>query len=224
MQYIEYVGYAGAALMILTLAMKTMVPLRMVGIASNCCSIIYGFLAGIHPMFIQHSILLPLNIWRLYEMLKLIRQVKEASEGDHSMDWIKPLMSKHPVNAGEVLFNKGDEAEYMYFVVSGKLRLREMGRDILPGAIVGELGFLAPDGKRTQTVDCVEKGMLLEISYVKLEELYYQNPEFGFYFLRLTTARLFENIERMEKAVLIRDDEIAALRAQLAERQRHSAG
>lgn len=174
MRYIEYIGYAGAALMILTLAMKTMVPLRMVGIASNCCSIIYGFLAGIHPMFIQHSILLPLNIYRLWEMLKLIRQVREASEGDHSMDWIKPLMSKHPIKAGDVLFRKGDEAEHMYFVVDGKLRLREMQRDILPGAIVGELGFLSPDGKRTQSVECVEKGVLLEISYAKLEELYYQ--------------------------------------------------
>jgi hypothetical protein len=224
--YIEYVGYAGAGLMILTLAMKTMIPLRMVGIASNICSMLYGLAAGIHPMLIQHSILLPLNIYRLYEMHKLIRQVRAASEGDHSMGWLKPFMTNHPIKRGDVLFHKGDEADHMYFVVSGELHLRQMDRDILPGAIVGELGFLSPDGKRTQTVECSKDGVLLEISYERLEELYFQNPSFGFYFLRLTTARLFENIERLEKAVLIRDDELADLRVKVArtEQARHSAG
>jgi len=54
----------------------------------------------------------------------------------------------------------------------------------------------------------------------------FKNPSFGFYFLRLTTARLFENIERLEKAVLIRDDELEALRAKVAgaEHRRYSAG
>ena len=199
----------------------------MLGIASNICSMLYGLAAGIHPMLIQHSILLPLNIYRLYEMQKLIRQVRVASLGDHaSMNWLKPFMTKHRVKRGDVLFRRGDEADIMYFIVSGELHLREMDRDILPGAIVGELGFLSPDGKRTQTVECSKDGVLLEISYERLEELYFQNPSFGFYFLRLTTARLFENIERLEKAVLIRDDELAALRAQVAgaKQRHHSAG
>jgi hypothetical protein len=53
---------------------------------------------------------------------------------------------------------------------------------------------------------------VLTISYEKLEELYFQNPEFGFYFLRLATARLFDNIGRMEQTLLDRDREIARLR------------
>ena len=33
---------------------------------------------------------------------------------------------------------------------------------------------------------CIENGDVLTITYEKLLELYFQNPEFGYYFLRLT--------------------------------------
>ena len=35
-------------------------------------------------------------------------------------------------------------------------------------------------------------------TYDKVQELYFQNPTFGFYFLRLTTERLLQNITRLE--------------------------
>ena len=38
----------------------------------------------------------------------------------------------------------------------------------------------------------------MSITYEQVEQLYYQNPTFGFYFLRLATARLFENVARIE--------------------------
>jgi hypothetical protein len=41
--------------------------------------------------------------------------------------------------------------------------------------------------------------MILSVSYTKVEELYVQNPEFGFYFLRLSSARLFQNIATLEQ-------------------------
>jgi len=34
--------------------------------------------------------------------------------------------------------------------------------------------------------------------YEQVEQLYYQNPTFGFYFLRLSTARLFDTVRRLE--------------------------
>jgi CRP-like cAMP-binding protein len=45
----------------------------------------------------------------------------------------------------------------------------------------------------------VEAGTILSVSYTKVEELYVQNPEFGFYFLRLASARLFQNIDTLEQ-------------------------
>jgi signal-transduction protein with cAMP-binding, CBS, and nucleotidyltransferase domain len=52
---------------------------------------------------------------------------------------------------------------------------------------------------RTQTLECVEAGLVLSVSYSKVEELYVQNPAFGFYFLRLASARLFQNLETLQQ-------------------------
>jgi len=54
---------------------------------------------------------------------------------------------------------------------------------------------------------------VLEITYDRIEEIYYQNPTFGFYFLRLSAGRLFENIERLEGALAARDEELKKLRS-----------
>jgi hypothetical protein len=206
------VGFIAAGLSIATLSMRTMVPLRTTGIASNFAFVTYGLMFGSLPTVILHCILFPLNVYRLSEMLKLIKQVRTASTGDLSMDWIKPFMSKRSITAGEILFRKGDEANHMYFVVQGRLHLHEIDVDVPPGAVVGELGMLAPARKRTQTLECKESGSVLEIDYDKIEQLYYQNPTFGFYFLRLSSARLFENIGRLERLLAERDAELGRLR------------
>jgi hypothetical protein len=216
MNYVTVIGFVAAGLVIATLSMRTMVPLRIVGIASNCAFVTYGILFGSVPTVVLHTILLPLNIYRLREMLNLVKQVKVAAQGDMSMDWLKPFMSKRSIKAGDILFQKGDEADHVYFVVSGRLHLNEIDIDVLPGSVVGELGMLVPARRRTQTLECSEDGSLLEITYDKIEELYYQNPKFGFYFLRLSTGRLFENIARLERNLADRDREIIELRKSVA--------
>jgi CRP/FNR family transcriptional regulator, cyclic AMP receptor protein len=214
--HVTIIGFIAAGLVIATLSMRTMIPLRVVGIASNVAFFTYGILFGSYPTVMLHTILLPINIYRLREMLNLIKQVEAASKGDMSLDWLKPFMSKRSTEAGEILFRKGDEANHLYFVVTGRLHLREIDIDILPGSVVGELGMLAPERKRTQTLECTDRGSVLEIGYDKIKELYYQNPKFGFYFLRLATARLFSDVARLERALVERDQEILNLRKTIA--------
>jgi CRP-like cAMP-binding protein len=67
------------------------------------------------------------------------------------------------------------------------------------GAIVGELGMLSPSNLRTQSLECIEAGMILSVSYDQVEQLYVQNPAFGFYFLKLASARLFQNLDTVER-------------------------
>ena len=212
----EYAGYVAAFLVFLTFYMKTMVPLRVVGLCSNCAFITYGFLAELHPILILHCLLLPLNSLRLREMLLLTKRVREASRGDLNMDWLKPFTSSRRVEQGDVLFHKGDHADDMLIVVSGRYRVRELGIDIAAGDVVGELGLLAPGQSRTQTLTCVEPGQMLQISYEHVKKLYYQNPRFGFYFLQLITRRLFENIGSLENKLVERDNEILELRKAIA--------
>jgi hypothetical protein len=199
----EMAGYLAALLVFLTFYMKTMVPLRIVGICSNVAFVTYAWLGDLHPILILHMILLPLNCIRLREMLRLTREVRVVTQGDLNMDWLKPFTSTRGFSAGDVLFHKGDIADAMYFIVSGRFRLIELAKDILPGQIVGELGLLAPNQSRTQTVQCAEDGQMLQITYEQVRRLYYQNPQFGFYFLQLTTQRLFENISSLERDLAV---------------------
>jgi CRP/FNR family transcriptional regulator, cyclic AMP receptor protein len=195
----EIAGYLAAVFVFLTFYMKTMVPLRIVGICSNCTFIVYGYLGGLYPVLILHLILLPLNGLRLREILRLTRLVHAATLSDLDIEWLKPFTSTRRAKAGDVLFRKGDTAEAMFFVVSGRYRLVELEMDILPGQFVGELGLLTLDQSRTQTLECLEESEVLQITYEQVKQLYYQNPQFGFYFIQLVTRRLFENIARLER-------------------------
>ena len=194
-------GFVAGVLYIASHYMKTMVPLRLCEIGSNALFVVYGALYPSWPTLALYGILVPLNSLRLYEMLQLIKKVKTASQGDLSMDWLKPFMHKHSFKKGAVLFNKGDQADEMYYIVSGKCRVVELAIELPAGHMVGELGFLTPEHQRTQTVECVEDVEMLTISYDKVRELYFQNPSFGFYLLRLASERLLQNVSRMERMI-----------------------
>lgn len=198
------VGYAAAVCVFLTFYMKTMIPLRVAGIVSNLFFIAYGYLALAYPVLVLHLVLLPLNAMRLRQMIVLIKQVRTATQDDLSLDWIKPFSTVREVRSGEKVFCKGDTANEMFFVISGRFRLVEICIDILQGRVVGELGFLNPDKARTATLECVDPGQVLVIAYEQVRQLYFQNPRFGFYFLQLTTGRLFENIAKLETELATR--------------------
>jgi CRP/FNR family cyclic AMP-dependent transcriptional regulator len=195
----EILGYLATAFNIAAYSMRTMIPLRILAIISNCVFIVYGATAGVYPILILHAILLPLNAWRLRQMLHLVKSIRSAAFGDMQTEWLKPFMARRRHKAGDVLFRRGDVADEMFIPLSGRFRLAELGADVPFGQMVGELGFLAPDNLRTQTLECTADGDALAISYQDLRQLYFQNPEFGFYFLRLTTGRLFQNLARMEE-------------------------
>ncbi len=205
MSIAEMAGYLAAGLVFLTFYMKTMIPLRVIGICSNCMFILYGALDGLYPVLVLHLILLPLNGLRLREILRLTKEVRRAAQSDLNMDWLKPFTSAQLVKSGDVLFRKSEAADAMFLVVSGRYRLTELGTDILSGELVGELGLFALDKSRTFTLECTEDGELMKISYEQVKQLYYQNSQFGFYFLQLISRRLFENIARLERELATRN-------------------
>lgn len=195
----ESLGYLASFFVLLTFSMKTMVQLRIVGILSNIFFIAYAYQSDAYPILILHTILLPLNIFRLWQIVTLVRKVEDATRGHPDMEWLKPITSRRSFSKGEVLFHKGDSADRMMFVVSGTFQVKEIDVSIGAGNVIGELGLLKPEKTRTQTVECTEDGDVLEITYDQVKQLYFQSPKFGFYFLQIASHRLFENIERQDK-------------------------
>ena len=202
MDWTSWFGSPGQTLasvfVVATYSTKTMVPLRVFGILTNIVLILTSIHSHQWGTIALHMFLLPLNTVRLYQMLILINGVKRSLHDDLNMDWLKPFMTKSFARKGDVIFAKNAIADAMYYTVSGRYRLTEMGIEIGPGQLIGELGMLAPSNRRTASFECIEDGVLLSVTYQQVEELYYQNPSFGFYFLKLSTARLFENIAKLE--------------------------
>ncbi len=84
---------------------------------------------------------------------------------------------------GDRVFYEGDDAEAMYIVEMGTLKLIKKGMDdnqevlrLGSGAHFGEMPFL--DGmKRALTVEAVEKSSLIEIPYVELKKAMDEDPK-----------------------------------------------
>jgi hypothetical protein len=209
MHWTDLFNSVGSLFIVATASTKTMVPLRILAIVANCSLIVFYAVSHEWIPFGLQALALPLNGWRLYQMIVLIRQVRDAIRGNTSMDWLKPFMTGRHFRKGDILFAKGEPANEMFCPVTGRYLLTELGLEVKPGQLVGELAMLAPDNRRTATLECIAEGEALSITYEQVEQLYYQNPTFGFYFLRLATARLFDNIGRME-AVLSQQQSVKA--------------
>lgn len=193
--WIEVIGYLGTAATVASYSMKTIIPLRIAGIVSSFFFIAYAAFISAWPMLATELLILPLNCLRLYQLLRLMRQLDNADGNELSVSWLEAFTRNRDHRAGDILFCMGETADHLLIVKSGRFRLAERDIPILPGALVGELGFLSPNNQRTMTLECVEDGTVGRISYEHLKQLYFQNPKFGFYLLRLMAARLFDNID-----------------------------
>jgi len=194
--WIDLAGYSASALVFLAFYMKTMIPLRLVGIASNVAFITYAIGAQLYPVLILHTILLPLNCLRLFQMRALIRKVHDA-HGTLSMEWLTPFMRRRTLTKGDVLFKKGDRATELYVMLSGSIRLVDIGVTVGAGSVLGEIGVFGPKHERMDTAVCETDAELGAIDNDKVLELYHQNPKFGRYLMTLVIQRLLADYVRM---------------------------
>jgi Cyclic nucleotide-binding domain len=201
---------AGAIFFVATLLTQTMVPLRVANMIGCAFFAIFGALSGAITTFLLYLLMLPINAWRLLQMLALVKTARSATQGDTSMEWLRPFMTQRNYRKGDILMKKGDAANEMLLTVTGRFRVIEINVELPPGQLMGELGFLTPDNRRTATIECTEDGHVLAITYEKLLEIYFQNPQFGYYFLVLTSQRLLENLARAE-AIIAQNKTVAGI-------------
>jgi hypothetical protein len=192
----------GAIFFVATLLMQRMVPLRVANMVGCTFFVISGALSGSVATFLLYLLLLPVNAVRLRQLLKLVKKARNATESDRSMEWLKPFMTERRYRRGDRLFRKDDAATEMFLTVTGKFLVKEIGVELPPGRLMGELGFLTPNNRRTGTVECIEDGQVLTITYERLLEIYFQSDQqFGYYFLVLTSQRLLDNNRRLQENI-----------------------
>lgn len=142
MDWVEAIGFLGTGLVIVSTAMTTMIPLRVIGICASSVLIVYGILINSWPVIVTELFELPLALYRLWQMYRLVRETKTAAEGDLSFKWLRPFGAERAFTANETVFQAGDAAHEMYYIESDVFRVPEVNLEVRAGGIVGELGLL----------------------------------------------------------------------------------
>ena len=187
---------AGGLVLVSTIV-KTMIPLRWLAVGSNVGFILYGFFQPAPLMVVLHAALLPINLWRVRQMIGLTRRVARVGGGAQFELWLRPYMRSQRLRVGDIIFTLGDRADRMYFLADGEIELPEVGGQLRSGQMFGEIAFFAPDRRRTSSARCITPCTLLSIDEDTFKQLVYQNPEFGFGIVQLIAGRLSEDVRRL---------------------------
>jgi hypothetical protein len=202
MVWIEALGWIAAALTLLAYTMRTMLPLRMVAIGANVFFISYGYLAEVYPTFGLHLVLLPFNSYRLWEILRTKRDLEKIREGRDPLAALTPLLSVQAHGDGAHVFHKGDPADHLYVLRKGRILLEEIGVELQAGDVFGEIAFFTDEKERTVSARCLGPCDVAHVNEATFLKLYYQDPSFGLYIMKLATRRLVDGIRRNPEAYL----------------------
>src|SRR5215211_1024186 len=176
-------AWVASLLVFSTFFMKTMIPLRVVGIASNVAfmsyallGLAYGVFGRLYPILVLHACLLPLNVVRLREVRGLVQAVRSASD-DEALQALVPYMKTESHAAGEVLFRRGERADKLYMIQRGRAFFPEIGKQVAAGSVFGEVGLLAAPGTRSLTAVCQDDCQLSTITKQKGARALLPEPE-----------------------------------------------
>jgi CRP/FNR family cyclic AMP-dependent transcriptional regulator len=189
-------GIVAAALSFGSSLMKRMMPLRALALFSNVFFIGYGYLHWLLPALLLHACLLPLNARRMWELHILTREIRRATHDSPVSQWLLPHMQRARFRAGDVLFRKDNPAEELVYIMSGWVRIEGSQERRGPGELLGEIGIFSAARLQTRTVVCETDGELYRMTAEMVYRLYYENPELGFYFMRLIVDRLMRDLSR----------------------------
>ncbi len=196
--WVDLIGYFGAAVTIWGMNSKTIIRLRLGVVGGNVGFLAFGLLASSYPTLVLHALLLPVNVYRTWQMIRLVREIKQATEGDNNLNALIPHMSRSHVSAGGVLFRKGDKPDRMIVIKEGTIHLDEVDVDCGPGDVLGEIAAFTPDNQRTCTAVCATDCELYTLTNDDMIQLYFQNPKFGMYLMRVVVSRLLTNWQDAE--------------------------
>ena len=214
MTYVPIVlGYIASALWLAALFMRAPVRLRQLAVISSAIFIVYGVLARQWPIAILFAILLPLNLWRLRELDGLMSKVHNALTGDLSMEWLRPFMQPKKFVAGEYMFRKGDPQTDVFYILSGTVRLPEIEVMVNSGELLGEMAIFSPTMERSLSAICSTDVEALYMPTDAVLKLYFQNPEFGLYLVRLITRRLLQDTHLLGSMINERTVQLEKLKA-----------
>ncbi|MCF8061612.1 MAG: SpoIIE family protein phosphatase [Deltaproteobacteria bacterium] len=150
---------------------------------------------------------------RLEQAQLMANGVQEMFGGESSYDWLLPHMEEETFRAGDTLFRKGDRSDKLYYIQEGSVMLVEIGKRVIPGNVIGEMGVFRPSRERSLSAVCETDLRLSSITHERLFDLYSRDATVGFHLIQMITQRYVDSLreetrerERMESELRIARD------------------
>ena|SRR3974390_918274 len=109
-----------------------------------------------------------------------------------TLDLFRVAADARPFGAEEAIFRAGEQADYMYVVVEGKVRISANGRELEvlgPGGVFGEIALI-DDGPRSADAIAITDCRVVPIDEPWFQFLVQQTPYFSLQIMRVMADRL----------------------------------
>lgn len=145
---------------------------------------------------------------------------------------VVPLLERRSFKSGQLVFSKGDRANELFIVLTGRMKIsvlsgegRELAfRAVGPGEIVGEIGVL-DDGFRTADMTSVSQSDVLLLGKTSLSRILNERPAISRALILFLCQRLRDTTEQLESIALYQiEARIARFLLALAKQTRSDAG
>ena len=81
MHRVDGIGFCASLAVLASFCMTTILPLRILALASNVLFILYGVLGNIYPVLLLHVVLLPINLIKLHQFWARSHRAKVENSG-----------------------------------------------------------------------------------------------------------------------------------------------
>ncbi len=208
--FIDAVGHLSFLIVALSLLMRDIILLRVLGILSGVVGIGYNYFVTTEPLWVPIIWLLVFMAINIYMIATFYLANRKANLSEEDLTlWqnnflglaideyrrLKKIFDYRTFDDGEVLIQLGQDNRFLFFVTAGQLVVHRNGQDIgvlEQGGVAGEMSFLT---EALPNADVVASGgaSCILIDKAKLRALMMKHPTF-----HLSMTNVF-NLNLMKK-------------------------
>jgi len=118
------------------------------------------------------------------------RLVEQGQRGSDVVASLSRHLAHRHHKCGHVIFRKGDPSGELYYLQRGIVVLDELGVELGPGDIFGEIGVFAPERVRTCSARCKTDVDLFCLDAERTRDIYLEDPRFALRIATLLAQRL----------------------------------
>src|SRR5262245_20062023 len=114
--------------------------------------------------------------------------------------WPIAFMKREHFSKGDCLFKAGDEADKMFYIRKGSIKLAEINKVVEAGQLIGEMGLFSPAKERTASAFCEEDLEVYTMGREEVLQFFSNDPAMAMNLVQLSVSRFIENLKAETEA------------------------